>query len=196
MKKQISVLLLFFFTLTFSAQGWTESQLAKANTAKNSSYLTEAEREAILYINLARLYPKQFAELEVEKYYGPSKYGDYLKESQWRTSLIIDLQNREPIHALEFDATLYQDAKCFSKEMGEAGTIGHERKKCKKNNYAECCSYGMDTGKDIALQWLIDHNVESLGHRKICMDVSYSKIGISVHVHKKWQTCAVAEIIW
>ena len=51
----------------------------------------------------------------------------------------------------------------------------------------------MLTGKDIALQWLIDHNVPSLGHREVCLDETYTKIGLSIHSHKREGTCAVAD---
>ena len=101
-----------------------------------------------------------------------------------------------PLPALQFDKDLYNDAKCFAAEMGTAGRVSHERKTCKKYNYAECCSYGMETGRDIALQWLIDHDVQSLGHREICLDKAYTKIGVATHYHAKWGMCSVAEIIW
>ena len=149
-----------------------------------------------MYINLARLYPKQFASLEVEKYYGPARYGEYVKESSYRRSLIEDLKKRKPAAALEFDKSLYDYAKCFAKELGEEGKVTHERKKCANGTFAECCSYGMATGKDIALQWLIDDKVPGLGHRENCLSVIYTKIGIGIHSHEVWDHCAVADFIW
>jgi hypothetical protein len=178
------------------AQDWTEEQLKNANTAADIEYLTDVEKDAIKYINLARLYPKQFAKIELKDYYGPEKYGNYLKGSKYLKSLKSDLETMDAVEALKFDKALYENAKCFAKESGENGTTGHKRIKCPKGNYAECCSYGMNTGKDIALQWLIDHDVPSLGHRINCLNGRYTKIGLSVHTHKVWDWCAVADLIW
>jgi hypothetical protein len=188
---------IFFILLIFQnnlyGQIWTSDQLNQANTAKEISYLNQAEKGAVLYINLARLYPQQFVTLELENYLGTVEFGDYVKDSSYKKSLIRALNGSKPKAALKFDATLYENAKCFAKESGDDGTQGHLRKICPKGNYAECCSYAMRTGKDIAMQLLIDHNVSGLGHRKICLDGSYTSIGVSTHEHKEWHTCAVLE---
>jgi len=175
------------------AQTWTKEQLAKANTAGQITYLSVIEKEAIMYINLARLYPKEFMKYEALKYNGTVKYGDYLKDSKYKKSLLATLNTMPPVAELKFDKILYENAKCFAKESGELGIEGHKRIKCAKGNYAECCSYGMETGKDIAMQWLIDDGIASLGHRKNCLEKRYTKIGLSSAKHKKWDTCAVAE---
>jgi hypothetical protein len=178
------------------AQGWTPEQRAAAATASEATHLTQAERDAIMYINLARLYPRDFARIELPNYGGPAKYGGYVLNSGYKQSLIAHLNSMEPVHALKFDEELYQNAKCFAREQGLDGSTGHTRKQCPKGNYAENCSYGMDTGLDIALQWLIDHDVPSLGHRVNCLNKAYSKIGLSIHSHTVYGSCAVAEIIW
>ena len=188
------MVLLFVFVTNFSfvnAQTWTSAQLDKANTAKNSTYLTPVEKETILYINLCRLYPKDFLKNELMNYYGTDKYGDYLRNSSYRESLIKLLNTMQPVNALYFDLETFKGANCFAKEQGQAGTIGHSRKSCKADYDAECCSYGMETGRDIAMQLLIDDDVPSLGHRIICLDNEYTKIGVSVQPHKKWDVVAV-----
>ncbi len=190
------ILLLALIPFLGIAQTWSKEQLTKANTVKDIDFLTDAEKEAILYINLARLYPKDFASIVVANYFGTERYGDYLKDSEYRKSLITHLNSMQPVGALVFEMELYENAKCFAKEQGEAGTIGHDRINCPKGNYAECCSYGMDKGIDIAMQWLIDDKVPSLGHRINCLNGSYTKVGISVNYHKAWQNCAVADFIW
>jgi len=43
------------------------------------------------------------------------------------------------------------------------------------------------------MQWLIDSGIESLGHRKICLQPAYKKIGIKVNPHFEYGHCAVAE---
>ena len=199
MMKRISILCLMLLLIQFSnaiAQNWTSTQIEKANTAKDITYLTNVEKECILYINLCRLYPKDFLKYEVINYYGTEKYGDYVQYSTYRKSLIQQLNSMTPVNALYFDSEAYKNAKCFAIEQGKVGTTGHTRINCKDGNYAECCSYGMDTAKDIVLQLLIDHDVPSLGHRINCLNKDYSKIGVSVQNHLKWDTCAVIDMIW
>jgi uncharacterized protein YkwD len=194
MKKYI---LLVFSCIVFThafAESWSAEQLANANTASAINYLTQAEKDAIMYINLARLFPKEFVKFELINYAAPIKFGDYLKNSSYKKSLQNELNKMKPIRAMVFDSVQYADAKCFAKDMGDRGIIGHQRKTCKASNYAECCSYGMETGKDIAMQWLIDHDVPGVGHRKNCLEKDYTKIAVCTHAHKKWQICAVAEM--
>jgi hypothetical protein len=186
-------LLLFFFSFS---QSWSQDQLDSANTAKDINEITSVEKEAILYINLARLYPQLFARIEVEKYTGTDRYVDYVKKSSYRTSLITELKKRKPTAALQFDKSLYNYAKCFAKELGNDGKVTHERKTCVKGTFAECCSYGMDTGKDIVMQWLIDDKISNVGHRINCLNPLYTKIGIGFHTHTVWHNCAVADLFW
>jgi uncharacterized protein YkwD len=192
--KTISLFFLsFFFSLISFSQTWAEEQLDSANTAANSDYLTQVEKETVMYINLARMYPQQFAQYEVQNYFGPENSGDYVKNSSYRQSLINELKNKPAAQALHPDETIYNYAKCFATESGDNGIVGHTRINCPSGLYAECCSYGMQTGKDIALQWLIDDNTPSLGHRINCMNPAYTKIGVSFHAHTKWTYCAVAD---
>ncbi len=179
-----------------NAQDWTIEQISKANTANDIPYLSNVEKDAIKYINLCRLYPEDFLFNELITYLGTKRYGFDLENSEYRKSLMVLLRTMKPVHVLNFDIDAYNNAKCFAKEQGEAGTLGHERINCPMGNYAECCSYGMDTGLDIAMQWLIDDNIASLGHRNNCLNGDYSKIGLSVNFHKIWHTCAIADMIW
>ena len=142
---------------------------------------------------MARLYPQLFVKYEVNIYNGPESFPNYLKNSEYKQSLILDLKKRKAVSALVFDKALYENAKCYAAEQGASGEMGHDRVKCKKENYAEACSYGMFSGKDIAMQLLVDHNVPELGHRNGCLDKLFGKIGVSTHDHTKRKTCAVLE---
>lgn len=194
MKLLLSFITVLSFQTVFAAD-WTADQLEKANTAKDVAGLSKIEKDAIKYINLARMYPKDFVKFELTGYNGPAKYNGYLKNSPYKKSLAAKLNSMKPLKSFKFDQKLYENAKCFAKEQGESGEEGHVRKKCKSGNYAENCSYGMPTGKDVALQWLIDHDVPSLGHRETCLSPKYTKAGISQHKHKKWDTCSIGEFI-
>ncbi|HTF81866.1 MAG TPA: CAP domain-containing protein [Cytophagales bacterium] len=194
----LGVLLPLYFSSAQNSvinSAWTAEELSNAHTAVNSLYHDEVEKETILYLNLARLYPKKFAQVEVTPYDGTPKYVNYVKGSKYKSSLIKELRSMKAVPALLPDSLMADNADCFAKESGVAGITGHKRIKCPKLNLAECCSYGMDKGRDIALQLLIDEKVASLGHRKICLDPSYSKIGVGFASHIKWGVCCVLEII-
>ena len=191
--------IIFLFTLLFCchffaiSQNWTSEELQKANTAVNISSISSEEKEVIKYLNLARLYPHKFAIIEVKDYLGPLKYGDYLKTSAYKQSLLVELQNRTPVGLLYFDESMFLLASCFAKESGEAGLVGHNRISCLEGFEGECCSYGHNVGKDIAIRLLIDHDVPSLGHREICLDESYDKVGASIKPHKTYGSCCVVD---
>ncbi|MDA9817396.1 hypothetical protein N9C19_01340, partial [bacterium] len=77
------ILFLIKFSL-FNAQNWTNTQILEANTAKDIEYLTKVEKECVMYINLCRLYPKEFLKHELLNYYGPNSSVDR-SFSAWRT---------------------------------------------------------------------------------------------------------------
>ena len=174
---------------------WDTEEIKKANTVAETSTLNEVEKEAVILLNLARLFPKKFVQLELINYNGPAKFGNYLKDSEYKKSLIKHMNEMQALPALFPNVKMNENAKCFAVESGERGYTGHQRITCEKMNVAECCSYGMETGRDIVLQLLIDHDVPSLGHRNICFNANYSKLGIGVAHHKKWDTCCVIVII-
>ncbi len=196
MKTALSFLLFIFISPQyFFSQAWSEQELAKANTCILIDDLSNIEKEAILYINLARLFPLKFAKIEVPPYFGPEKYGAYLKYSPYKESLLSDLKTTKPMNALIFDEKLRELAICFALEQGASGYMGHDRKKCEGFYNAECIAYDMETGKDIAMQLLVDHEVPSLGHRQACLDSELTKVGIGFSKHKKASFCAVLDFL-
>jgi hypothetical protein len=47
---------------------WSADEIRNADTGKDCAYLNASERNTVLYINLARLFPKKFAEVCVRPY--------------------------------------------------------------------------------------------------------------------------------
>jgi hypothetical protein len=183
MKHTLLFTLLFCSYFNGICQTWTIQEFDKANTAANVNILTQEEKEVIKYLNLARLYPQKFAIIEV-KDYSPSTY---------KESLLVTLRYKTPVGLLYFDESMYLLAKCFATESGESGKIGHNRISCSNGFDAECCSYGYEQGKDVVLQLLVDYDVPSLGHRNICLDDSYKKVGLSIKPHNAYQYCCVLD---
>jgi len=176
------------------SQQFNTAQLDSANTAKSVNVLSAEEKNVIKLINLARMYPKQFAKNYVAKYdekktgydYGP----DYAKD---KTSLISTLNSMKPLPPLFFDTDMYDLAKCWCVESGKSGAVGHNRKTCKSGYNGECCSYGFDGALDIVMQLMIDNGVPGYGHRKIILTPYYTKIGIKNGPHKTYSFCSVID---
>lgn len=194
MTYKIILVLALFLSFGFSTTKWTPKQIEAANTAVNAQYLTDSEKEVVKYINLARLYPGLFYENELSDYYGTPKYGDYLRNSRYRKSLIEDLETAKPLPALYLDQKMSKSAKCFAVDQGKRGYVGHTRQRCMRTSKGECCSYGMSKGRDVAMQLLIDHDVPSVGHRKILFFNEITKIGVGESTHKLHDNCCVIEV--
>jgi len=190
-----ALLLWVLQVLPAHAQSWSAEQLELANTASDADYLTQDEKDAVLYINLCRMYPQDFLAKEVIPYEIDAAYSQrYQREFiRYKLLLVRDLEAREPCGALKVDKTLFNDAKCYAKEISTQDRSGHQRIDCKDHGYAECLSFGQESGLDLALQWLLDIGVSSLGHRKICLEKSFTQIGLRTETHFRWDTCAVAE---
>lgn len=174
------------------AQPWAKEQLEHANTAKDYEYVTDEEKAIVQYINLCRMYPKQFAENEVKPYRGiPGlKYKGFAK---YKASLIKDLLARQPCGAFEFDENMYDDAECYAAEISKNKRAMHQRKICEKNQYAENLYFGKGSGKEIVLEWLVDCGIANLGHRKNCLNKNYGGMGAKMDTHYEYGHCAVAE---
>ncbi len=172
---------------------WTKAELEAANTADAANYLDSTEKQVYLYVNLARLYPSKFKIVEVQNYIGTIEQPQQYKNSTNRQSLMRELTKMKPVVALLPNSLLTEMANCFSKELGESGRTGHDRKKCTEDYAAENCSFGKYRGKDIVLQLLIDEGVASLGHRKNCLSGNYTLLGVSFTEHKKYKKCTVMD---
>ena len=193
MRYIITVCMLLLFTAKSFCQQWTPEQLQKANTAADEYMLTDTEKEVIRYINLCRLYPSEFANKELQSYTGVPGIEDN-NFTAYKASLIKDLTTRPPALALRLDELLYDDAKCYGNEIATNKRKPHERINCMQRNYAECLYFGSGDAKHIAMQWLIDSGIETLGHRKICLLPAHHKIGIKVNTHFEYGYCAVIEL--
>jgi hypothetical protein len=178
------------------SQSFTADQLTAANTAASISSLKANEREIIQYVNLVRMYPKQFCQQFIEPLpddvIADPKLGVEVKKS-YKTSLVKTLQKMQPIGVLQYSESMHQIAECWVKESGPSGIVGHARRKCKSGFLGECCSYGHDDALAIVVQLLLDVDVPSLGHREIILDPEYQTLGTSTGSHSKYDYCAVLD---
>ncbi len=86
-------------------RGWDKSTLEMANTAKQTKYLSNEEKEVILFINLVRLKPSTFLKIHIhntEEQYD----NDYYYQS-----LVETLEKMQPVSALLPDSMLTRIAR-------------------------------------------------------------------------------------
>ena len=200
-----SLVLIVYFLLNFfvsSAQNidylntFSEDQISFANTAKNTQYLSLNEKNLILILNLARLFPVQFNNQIIDNYTGLVGFSnDFLKNKRYIRSLSKELLSMDPVKELYPNYELYMLASCHAHKSGIKGRLGHKRVGCDKLGqiHSECCSYGLEYAIDIVVQLLIDHNIKDLGHRKIMLNPNQKSIGVSIKPHKDYRVNAVLD---
>ena len=180
--------------VTYSAK-WKEDKYSNCNTAANTLYLSESEKEIIWILNLIRQNPKLAVESLLLNpkspfYVQPSKRNHYYK------SLVSTLNKIKPnSNPLFVDSAAFVSAQCHAISSGRTGYVGHERKKneCEIDFYGECCDYGHDNPLAIVMALLLDYDVPSLGHRDICLSTDYTLIGTSIQPHKTYGYNAVLD---
>ncbi|MFZ4523184.1 MAG: hypothetical protein ACOYNC_15850 [Bacteroidales bacterium] len=163
---------------------WSDEKYLAANSATNADYLSTEEKKVYFYLNLARMNPELFANTYLA---GLKASTDYYESSLYRELLRLN-----PLPVLKPDRALFESARCHAVESGECGYIGHERTKCKEHFMGECCHYGNSDALDIVIKLLIDRNVPSLGHRRICFGY-YTGMGVSIQPHKTYGKNAVLD---
>jgi len=181
--------LMLFSKNSFSQNDFTLSQKNICNTAKNANYLTQNEKEIILLINLARVYPSDFCSIYVDnltKHYYDSSYILSLKK---------ELKNLKPIQPIYPDSNLFTTARCWALEAGIQGIKNHQRVNCKYNHRAECIAFYKNKAIDIVIDLLVDWGVPELGHRHAILDSYYNKIGVSIQTHKTSDYIAVIDFL-
>jgi hypothetical protein len=188
-------IILIAITFTGYGQEWTATQKAKANTASTVAILSPIEKEVIMYVNLARLYPKQFMNQEIKNYNGTTWAPDLVKDSPYKKSLIKTLETMQPINALVFNKELYDNAKCLAQEQNKNGKMGHKREKCYDMPCYECVMYGNLPANEIVVLWLIDHGIEDVGHRKNVLQKGITKLGVCEHAHKTQGRVTVLDLL-
>lgn len=179
-----------------SSGSFTNDQLAKANTAKDATYLSLAEKDVILYCNLARLDGQAFANQYLSKMKNSS--------NSYEQSLLKDLAGIKNLPMLKPNSRLAKAAKVHVDDIGPKGLTQHEssdgtatftrvRKYYNGGYMGENISFGYSAAMDIVLQLLVDDGVESLGHRHNILNKNFIRIGLSIGSHKQYRSCCVQD---
>lgn len=181
-------------TLKYPYHLWSEEVIEAANTAKNTNYMSEEEKNLIWLSNLARfdgyLFGKTFLKDYIETH--QIKYTSNVK------SLFKDLSKSHKLPMLKPDKGMYALAKKHAEWSGKKGKTGHQRfneraKKSGHSKYSENCQYGYFTAIDILIDLLIDDGVPSLGHRKNILNKEMMYTAVSIQPHKVYKYNCVIE---
>ena len=181
---------------TTSAASFSNDQISKANTAKDATYLSQAEKDVILYCNLARLDGQTFANQYLGKLKGSS--------NSYEQSLLKDLAGVKGLPMLKPNSKLAKAAKVHVDDIGPKGLTQHEssdgtetftrvRKYYNGGYMGENISFGYSDAMDIVLQLLIDDGVECLGHRHNILNKNFVRLGVSIGSHKQYRSCCVQD---
>lgn len=170
-----------------------KQMLKTANTAADVKYLSQSEKDVILYMNLARMDGEWF----IEHIY--NKNLDFVNQfsASYRKSLIKELKKTKDVPVLKPAKGLTKSARYHAKDMGRTGKTGHRSsdgtdtfkriKKYAKGGYmSENCQYGFSDAIKIVLDLLIDDGISSLGHRKNILNSNYTFVGVAIEPHKKY----------
>ena len=198
--KMILLLFTYLSIGTPAAPTWTAAELARANTAKNASYLSAEEKKTIMLVNLARMDGKKYLQTYFQEFVKNTPYNEMNSSGNaYVVSLKTDLDKIQNLPMLMPDEGLHKAAKYHAKDSGKNGLVGHTSsngnsmsKRLPKyvqgwNRLAENCSYGYDEAINIVGQLLLDDNVPSLGHRKSILDNRLEFIGVAIAPHTKYR---------
>lgn len=166
--------------------GW---DIALLDTAREVDYMSEGEKDVVLFLNKVRHNPPLFAELYVKK-----------RVSKWAAAreCYRQMRSMKPLPILQPSLALWKAARDHAKDLGKWGKSGHvgtdgsnlsQRVNLYgtwKSGISENCSYGFNDPLAIILQLLIDDGVPSRGHRKNILAPGMRYIGTSIQLHAKY----------
>jgi len=193
---------------------WNIKQL---DTARDSMYLTEIEKNVVLEMNMVRSNPKQYGELYIKPKL--SKFDGMqfdLGDNHWLltnegTKAVVEcikvLNEAKPCDLVYPNKKLRTMSKYHADLQGETEQTGHDtpagetlnqrikRLKIPYYCYAENIIYGHNSARDIVVGFLVDDGVPSRGHRITIINNFYNKIGVYFGVHKKYKCMCVIDFV-
>jgi hypothetical protein len=217
-KKLLPTLLLLIFASNVNAQKWTGAEFRKANTAANASYLSNEEKNIVMYMNLIRLDGEKFYYTFLEDYINNynakvRKYRNYnelriTRTNSYYTSLLKHLRGVKNLQMFYPDDKLTSLSRNHAQDLNRNNLDTHESSNGDKfskrlSKYfpnkamSENIDFGYSNSLDIVCHLLLDCGVPSLGHRFNLLDQKYklNTVGVSIQPHPSYTWCAVIDFV-
>jgi uncharacterized protein YkwD len=179
-----------------------------------ADYLSRLEREVIDEMNLVRTDPRGYMR-HVEKLRDHHVGGGVFefnsgrfasKEGLAAVEEAIDfLKKAKPVGPLSPSKGLSLAAKSHVDDIGPAGFLTHtgtdgstmkariEKQGSWQNTIGENMAFGLNSGRDIVVQLIVDDGVPDRGHRGNIFKAQYRVAGVSTGNHKVFNTCCVID---
>lgn len=217
-KRLLPFLFLILGCYPVSAQRWTDAEFRKANTAANVSYLTNEEKNIVLYMNLIRLDGEKFYYTFLEDYINNynakvKKYRNYnelriTRSNSYYLSLLKHLRGVKNLTMFYPDERLSALSRNHAEDLNRNNLESHESSNGEKFNQrlskhfpnkamSENIDFGYSNSLDIVCHLLLDCGVPSLGHRFNLIDQRYklNTVGVSIQPHPAYTWCAVIDFV-
>ena len=217
-KIPLPALLLLFFSYQVNAQKWTDAEFRKANTAANASYLTNEEKNIVMYMNLIRIDGEKFYYTFLEDYINNynakvRKYRNYnelriTRNNSYYTSFLKHLRGVKNLQLFYPDDKLTSLSRSHAQDLNRNNLDTHESSNGDKfskrlSRYfankamSENIDFGYSNSLDIVCHLLLDCGVPSLGHRFNLLDQKYklNTVGVSIQPHPSYSWCAVIDFV-
>lgn len=193
--------ILFLLATQLSGQsypGFSPEQIDQLNTAQEVSYLSEAEKETVLLMNLMRIDGAIFWDSIADPYIARKD----IPRTRYTRSLEKDLKATSGLNKLHPNETLYRAARKHAVASGKEGGLGHsssagnfeQRLKplaAQFNYLLENCDYGSSEALDILMNLMIDEGLPEVGHRKNILHDKIDAVGVSIAPHTTYQHTSV-----
>jgi len=216
------ILLPAFLLLIFSghvyAQKWTDAEFRKANTAANASYLSNEEKNIVMYMNLVRIDGEKFYYTFLEDYINNynakvRQYRNYnelriTRNNSYYISLLKHLRGIKNLQMFYPDDKLTSLSRNHAQDLNQNNLETHESSNGDKfskrlSKYfpnkamSENIDFGYSNSLDIVCHLLLDCGVPSLGHRFNLLDQKYklNTVGVSIQPHPSYTWCAVIDFV-
>jgi len=201
-----------------SAQSWTDAEFKKANTGADADYLTNEEKNTLLYMNLIRIDGERFYYTFLEDYINNynekvKKYRNYnelkiSRSNSYYTSLLKHVKGIKNLPMFYPDEKLSYISRSHATDLNRNNLDTHESsngesfatrvsKQFPGKAMSENIDFGFSNSLDIVCHLLLDCGVPSLGHRFNLLDQKYklNTVGISIQPHRSYTWCAVIDFV-
>ncbi|WP_167375021.1 CAP domain-containing protein [Prosthecochloris sp. GSB1] len=192
-----------------------EWSIEAMRASAGANYLDSVEKEVLLHLNMARTDPGKYAKeyiaprirhFDGRLYRDPS--GAYLTREGLPAvrECVSAMQRARPAGALTPSETVTIAAEEHARDQSRTGMTGHRRADGSKPGASlrkfgrwritgENIAYGLNSGREIVANLLVDDGVRDRGHRKNILDPQFSIVGLAIEPHPVHRYVCVIDFV-